>query len=125
MTTANPVPTLPFNLSNIYIVSHKAAKDATAADFRSGKAAIGTGPYRFVSYQSGVPLGTRKGLFMLEGADWSGLYLQRTFLQRTRRWPSLDCPINHDFQQFGFRPEESRAKQIQVLGAANAGRLKA
>ena len=53
MTTANPVPTLPFNLSNIYIVSHQAAKGAAPADFRSGKAAIGTGPYRFVSYQSG------------------------------------------------------------------------
>ena len=53
VTTANPVPTLPFNLSNIYIVSHQAAKGATPADFRSGKAAIGTGPYRFVSYASG------------------------------------------------------------------------
>lgn len=53
LTTANPVPTLPFNLSNIYIVSHQAAKGAAPADFRSGKAAIGTGPYRFVSYQSG------------------------------------------------------------------------
>jgi len=57
MTTANPVPTLPFNLSNIYIVSLQAAKGAAPADFRSGKAAIGTGPYRFVSYQSGQSVG--------------------------------------------------------------------
>ena len=52
-TTSAPVPTLPFNLGNVYIVSHLAAQGAAPADFRSGKAAVGTGPYRFVNYRPG------------------------------------------------------------------------
>ncbi|MBU2514252.1 ABC transporter substrate-binding protein [bacterium] len=46
-------PFLPKNLSEVIIVSEKAAKGASTADFNSGKAAIGTGPYRFVKYVSG------------------------------------------------------------------------
>jgi peptide/nickel transport system substrate-binding protein len=46
-------PVLPKSLSSIFIVSRKAAKDALPPDFRSGKAAIGTGPYQFVSYAPG------------------------------------------------------------------------
>ncbi|MCC7284269.1 MAG: ABC transporter substrate-binding protein [Acetobacteraceae bacterium] len=49
-TTAGPVPTLPANLGSIYVVSRRAAAGAQPADFRAGRAAIGTGPYRFVSY---------------------------------------------------------------------------
>ena len=45
-----PDPLLPAPLGSVFIVSHKAAKDALPADFASGKASIGTGPYRFVSY---------------------------------------------------------------------------
>jgi peptide/nickel transport system substrate-binding protein len=48
--TRVPDPLLPGPLANIFIVSHAAAKGMTPADFRSGKAAIGTGPYKFVSY---------------------------------------------------------------------------
>jgi peptide/nickel transport system substrate-binding protein len=45
-----PDPLLHAPLANIYIVSHRAARDAGPADFRSGRAAVGTGPYRFVSH---------------------------------------------------------------------------
>ncbi len=45
-----PDPLVAGPLSSVFIVSHAAAKDATPADFQSGKAAIGTGPYKFVSY---------------------------------------------------------------------------
>jgi len=45
-----PDPLLPAPLASVYMVSHKVAKDALPADFRSGKAAVGTGPYKFVSY---------------------------------------------------------------------------
>jgi peptide/nickel transport system substrate-binding protein len=48
---ANPV--LPVMLHNAVIVSKKAATGATTADFFSGKAAIGTGPFKFVSYARG------------------------------------------------------------------------
>ena len=43
-------------LDSIYIVSHKAAANATPADFASGKAAIGTGPFKLVEYVPGSHL---------------------------------------------------------------------
>jgi peptide/nickel transport system substrate-binding protein len=51
--TNGPRPFMLVELSSIAIVSSKAAKDATTADFESGKAAIGTGPYVFEEYIPG------------------------------------------------------------------------
>jgi peptide/nickel transport system substrate-binding protein len=51
--THKPHPLLPNDLSVISIVSKKAATGATTADFNSGKAAIGTGPYKFVRFTRG------------------------------------------------------------------------
>ena len=51
---ANDVnPVLPVMLQAAVIVSKKAATGATTADFFSGKAAIGTGPFKFVSFARG------------------------------------------------------------------------
>jgi peptide/nickel transport system substrate-binding protein len=52
-TTDRPNPSLPGQLSNVFIVSHKAAAEASPADFASGRAAIGTGPYKFASLTTG------------------------------------------------------------------------
>jgi len=54
--TKAPNPVLPNDLSNVWIVSAKAAKGATTADFNSGKAAIGTGPYKLVEWVNGERL---------------------------------------------------------------------
>lgn len=51
--TAIPTPLLPNGLTTISIVSRKAAANAATADFNSGKAAVGTGPYKFVNYVRG------------------------------------------------------------------------
>ena len=51
--TGTPYPLLPNDLSNIAIVSKKAAANATGDDFNSGKATIGTGPFRFVRWSKG------------------------------------------------------------------------
>lgn len=51
-----PDPLLPAPLASIYIVSHNAARGAGPQDFRSGRASIGTGPYRFVSYEADAEL---------------------------------------------------------------------
>ena len=51
--TAKPFPLHPFYLSNILIVQRKAAEHATTNDFNSGKAMIGTGPYKFVEWVQG------------------------------------------------------------------------
>jgi peptide/nickel transport system substrate-binding protein len=51
--TAVPYPVMPNDMRTVFIVSSKAAKGATSEDFNSGKATIGTGPFRFVRYAKG------------------------------------------------------------------------
>jgi peptide/nickel transport system substrate-binding protein len=43
-------PLLPLEMAQVKIISHIAAANATTGDFNDGKAAIGTGPYRLVTY---------------------------------------------------------------------------
>lgn len=50
ITTTKPHPLVPNDLAVIPIVSKKAASEATSADFNSGKAAIGTGPFKLVRF---------------------------------------------------------------------------
>ena len=50
--TATPYPLMPSDMTQISIISKAAAK-ATTDDFNSGKAAIGTGPYKLVKYAKG------------------------------------------------------------------------
>ncbi|HQR10126.1 MAG TPA: ABC transporter substrate-binding protein [Casimicrobiaceae bacterium] len=50
--TATPYPLMPSDMTQVVIVSKAAAK-ATTEDFNSGKAAIGTGPYKLVRYAKG------------------------------------------------------------------------
>jgi peptide/nickel transport system substrate-binding protein len=50
--TAQPVPLLPIDLSTIFIVSSK-FETAPTGDFNSGRAAIGTGPFKLVEYVNG------------------------------------------------------------------------
>ncbi|WP_367604161.1 ABC transporter substrate-binding protein [Teichococcus rhizosphaerae] len=53
IATSAPTPNLPIDLAAIAIVSRHVGEGASTADYNSGKAAIGTGPYRLVSYTSG------------------------------------------------------------------------
>lgn len=50
--TARPFPLLPNDLSQIHIISRK-FETAPTGDFNNGRAAIGTGPFRFVEYTPG------------------------------------------------------------------------
>ena len=50
--TAAPYPLMPTDMAQVAIVSAKAAK-ASTEDFNSGKAAIGTGPYKLLRYAKG------------------------------------------------------------------------
>jgi peptide/nickel transport system substrate-binding protein len=70
--TDGPAPNLPNDFVRLFVVSHTAAKDFSTADtagqgFNSGKATIGTGPYKFVSW-------TPKEELVLERFDgyWGG-----------------------------------------------------
>jgi peptide/nickel transport system substrate-binding protein len=49
--TSTPYANLPRGVGTVYIVSKHAGTGATTEDFNTGKAAIGTGPYRFESYR--------------------------------------------------------------------------
>ncbi len=53
LRTDGPYPLLPSDLANIFIIPHGLGEDPATEDFNSGKDAIGTGPYRFVSYNPG------------------------------------------------------------------------
>jgi peptide/nickel transport system substrate-binding protein len=53
LKSAVPYPQMPNDMSTIMIVSAKAAANATTDDFNTGKATIGTGPFRFVRWQKG------------------------------------------------------------------------
>jgi peptide/nickel transport system substrate-binding protein len=48
--TATPHVLLPSDLAAVVIVSRKNGEKATTDDYNSGRAAIGTGPYRFAEY---------------------------------------------------------------------------
>ena len=52
-TTDKPNPILMNYIRMIAIVSKKVAENATTADFKSGRAMIGTGPYKFGEYVPG------------------------------------------------------------------------
>ncbi len=51
--TATPYPLMATDLSTLFMLSARAAKGATTEDFNSGKATIGTGPFKFVRYAKG------------------------------------------------------------------------
>ncbi len=51
--TERPYPLMANDLSTINIISKKHGQGATTGDYNSGKAAIGTGPYRFVEWVPG------------------------------------------------------------------------
>lgn len=51
--TETPYPLMPTDLASIMIVSKKNGTGATTEDYNSGKATIGTGPYKFVEWKRG------------------------------------------------------------------------
>lgn len=74
--TETPDPLLLNSLSRLRIISADFAS-ATEADFESGKAAIGTGPFKFASYLPGDRLElVRNDDYFAGPADWSRLTLR-------------------------------------------------
>jgi len=51
--TKVPNPKLPLDVASIYVVSKHIGEKSSTEDYNSGKATIGTGPYKFVSYSPG------------------------------------------------------------------------
>ena len=53
LRTAGVYPLVPVDLTEIFMIPHGLGPDPLTRDFDSGKDAIGTGPFRLVSYKSG------------------------------------------------------------------------
>ncbi|MEQ1611733.1 MAG: ABC transporter substrate-binding protein [Hyphomicrobiaceae bacterium] len=53
ISTPAPAPLLPTELTNLMIVSKKSGDGAKTEDYNSGKAAIGTGAYKFAAFVPG------------------------------------------------------------------------
>ncbi|MEO3470448.1 ABC transporter substrate-binding protein [Roseomonas sp. CAU 1739] len=71
ITAAAPAPLLMANLSNIFIVSRRHGEPATTDDYNSGKAMIGTGPYRFARWSAGTEAHyTRNDTYWGEREPW-------------------------------------------------------
>jgi len=51
--TKAPHPLMPLDLASVSIIARHAAEGASTEDFNPGRAAIGTGPYRLLSYRLG------------------------------------------------------------------------
>ncbi|MBP0494702.1 ABC transporter substrate-binding protein [Roseomonas indoligenes] len=75
--TAGPHPVLPNDLTFVSIVSRHAGEGATTEDYNSGKAAIGTGPYRLVRFQPGSLVELARNDAYFGGAEpWSRVNLR-------------------------------------------------
>ncbi|MCQ4160903.1 ABC transporter substrate-binding protein [Roseomonas sp. GC11] len=51
--TPGPYPMLPTDFASVAIISRHAGQNAATEDYNSGKAMVGTGPYRFTAYAPG------------------------------------------------------------------------
>ena len=69
--THGPNPILPGELSVIAIVSSQRARNATTADFNAGPAAIGTGPFKLISWNHNDRIElARNGAYWGRAAAW-------------------------------------------------------
>lgn len=86
LKTAAPYPLMPNDMGTILIVSSKAAKGATTEDFNSGKAAVGTGPFKFVRWQKGDRIElARHDAYWGRKSPWDKVTL-RIILRTQRGW---------------------------------------
>ena len=60
-TTEKPYAMLPYDLNSVFIISRKHAQ-APTEDFNSGKAEIGTGPFKLVAFKRGGLLSRGPGV---------------------------------------------------------------
>lgn len=75
--TSSDVPTLPLSMTSIFIMAHKSGDFATTQDVNSGKQSVGTGPYKFQSWQSGEILNlTRNDAYWGGTPAWSEVTFQ-------------------------------------------------
>jgi peptide/nickel transport system substrate-binding protein len=93
LTTASPYGPLTLDVSTVFIVSKKAAEKASTDDFNSGKALIGTGPYKFISFKRGDRIEVaRNDQYWGGKSDWNKV----TFRIITNSAPRLAALLSGD-----------------------------
>jgi peptide/nickel transport system substrate-binding protein len=107
IVTPTPAPTLPNDFVRLFVVSSRAARDFSTREtanegFNTGRAAIGTGPYRFVSW-------TPKEQLVLERYDgyWGG----------AEPW---DRVIRKELPNDTTRVAQLKAGQVDIIARAPA-----
>lgn len=107
LKTATPYGPLALDLNSIFIVSKKAAQNATTDDFNSGKALIGTGPFKFVSFKRGDSIDVvRNDQYWGEKAAWDKV----TFRIITNAAPRLAALLSGDVDAIEGVPTADLAK---------------
>ncbi len=77
LKTASPYPLMPNDISTIAIISREVGEGAATEDYNSGAAAVGTGPYKFVSYTPGQSIElVRNEDYWGEKPHWENVTLQ-------------------------------------------------
>ena len=111
IVTDGPAPTLPNDFVRLFIVSSKAAAGLTKENaneaFNSGKAAIGTGPYKYVSW-------TPKGDFVVERFD--GFWGPKQPWQRV---------VRKEIPNDAARIAQLKAGQLDLINRVPAADMKA
>ncbi len=75
--TQSPNPVLPGQLTNIFVVSRRTAEGATTSDFNSGRAAIGTGPFRLEQMRGSEGMTVaRNDTYWGETSPWQRVHLR-------------------------------------------------
>ena len=75
--TSEPYAPLPGDLSSVYIVSKKAAANASTEDFNTGKALVGTGPFSFGAFKRGESITmNRHAAYWGEKSPWDKVTLR-------------------------------------------------
>lgn len=82
--TSNPTPLLPRNLAQLFILPKSLGKP-TQEDFQSGKAAIGTGPYKVSSWQpKGDLVVTRHDQYWGGKQPWEKIVMKEILADQSR-----------------------------------------
>ncbi len=85
IVTDGPVPLLPRNLQQIFMLPAKIGPDWKIEDFNSGKLAIGTGPFKFVSWApKGDLVLQRNDDYWGKKSDWQRIVLKEMLNDSSR-----------------------------------------
>lgn len=75
--TREPNPLMHFDLAAPFILSRRSGPNPSTSDFNTGRLAVGTGPYRFVSYAQGERLElTRNATYWGPAQPWERVVIR-------------------------------------------------